>query len=189
MRPSLVNRRPEYAEPDSKDGAAPNWASRHLSPLTTVTRGVWFKAPIATPMKDTHPMNRTAVNPWPWSLNLGYNQAEIIEGARRRLIVAGQTAVDAAGAPQHAGDMRAQIALSLDNLEAVLTAAGMGLGDVVRLGVFATDVDEALKNFDLLGARFGPVGPVGAAPPMTLLGVTRLALPPLMFEIEATAAD
>lgn len=131
-------------------------------------------------------MKRTPVNPWDWSLRLGYNQGEVIEAPRRQLICAGQTAVDAQGTPQHAGDMRAQIALSLDNLEAVLAGAGMGLENVIRLGIFTTDADEALKHFDLLGMRFGPLE---AAPPMTLLGVTRLALPPLMFEIEATAAD
>lgn len=130
-------------------------------------------------------MNRTPINPWPWSLNLGYNQAEVIEGPTRQLICAGQTSVDGEGNPQHAGDMRNQIELALDNLEAVLKQADMGLGDVIRLTIYATDVDEALKNFDLLGARFGPVN---NAPPMSLVGVTRLALPPLMFEIEVTAA-
>ena len=130
-------------------------------------------------------MQRTAVNPWDWSLKLGYNQAEIIENSSRQLICAGQTAVDGAGNPQHPGDMRAQIDLALDNLEKVLTGANMNLGNIIRLGVFATDVDEALKNFDLLGMRFGPIQ---CAPPMTLLGVTRLAIPSLLFEIEATAA-
>ncbi len=130
-------------------------------------------------------MKRTAVNPWPWSLNFGYNQAELLDGMDRHLVCAGQTAVDADGNPQHPGDMRSQIALALDNLEAVLGAAGMGLADVIRLSIYCTDVDEALKNFDVLGSRFGPVG---ASPPMTLLGVTRLAIPQLMFEIEATAA-
>ncbi|WP_349305035.1 RidA family protein [Marivita sp. GX14005] len=130
-------------------------------------------------------MQRTAVNPWDWSLKLGYNQAEIIEGTSRQLICAGQTAVDAEGNPQHAGDMRAQISLALDNLEAVLAKADMSLSNVIRLVVYATDVDEALKNFDLLGMRFGPIQ---CAPPMTLLGVTRLAIPGLLFEIEATAA-
>lgn len=131
-------------------------------------------------------MNRTPINPWPWSLELaGYNQAEIFEGATRQVVCAGQTSVDGAGTPQHAGDMRAQISLALDNLEAVLAGADMTLADVTRLGVFSTDVDEAMKHFDLLGERFGPLG---VAPPMTLLGVARLALPPLMFEIEATAA-
>lgn len=131
-------------------------------------------------------MNRTPVNPWPWSLPLGYNQAEIITGATRQLVCAGQTAVDATGAPQHPGDMRRQLALALDNLEAVLTAAGMSLAQIIRLNVYATDVDAAMQNFDLLGQRFGPLG---CAPPMTLLGVSRLALPPLMIELEATAAD
>lgn len=80
--------------------------------------------------------------------------------------------------------MRAQIALALDNLEAVLAGAGMDLSNVVKLGVYATDVDAALQNFDLMGMR---IGPHQVAPPMTLLGVTQLAIPGLMFEIEATA--
>lgn len=129
-------------------------------------------------------MRRTAVNPWDWSLKLGYNQAEIIEGASRQVICAGQTAVDAQGNPQHLGDMRGQIGLALDNLAAVLSSAGVDLSHVTRLGIYATDVDEALKNFDVLGMRFGAVQ---SAPPMTLLGVTRLAIPGLLIEIEATA--
>ena len=129
-------------------------------------------------------MQRTAINPWDWSLKLGYNQAELITGATRQLICAGQTAVDAQGQPQHPSDMRAQIGLALDNLTAILESAGMNLSHVTRLGVFATDVDEALKNFDLLGMRFGVVQ---NTPAMTLVGVTRLAIPGLMFEIEATA--
>ena len=130
-------------------------------------------------------MQRIAINPWPWSLNVGYNQAEVIEGATRWLQCAGQTAVDSDGVPQHAGNMRAQLALTLDNLEAVLAGADMGLADITRLNVYTTDVDEAMAQFDLLGARFGPVN---ARPPMTLLGVSRLALEGLMIELEATAA-
>ena len=131
-------------------------------------------------------MQRTAVNPWDWSLKLGYNQAEVVTGTSRQLICAGQTAVDGTGTPQHFGDMRSQISLALDNLETVLAAAHMCLGDIIRLGIYATDVDEALRNFDLLGLRFGSIQ---NAPPMTLLGVTRLAIPGLLFEIEATAAQ
>lgn len=131
-------------------------------------------------------MKRTPVNPWPWSLQFGYNQAEVIEGVGRQLICAGQTSVDADGTPQHIDDMRSQIALALENLEAVLAAADMGLANVTKLGIYTTDVDEAMKHFDLFGAKFGAAG---VAPPMTLLGVTRLALPGLMFEIDAIAAD
>ena len=130
-------------------------------------------------------MERTAVNPWEWSTKLGYNQAEIINGATRQVICAGQTAGDGEGNPQHPDDMRAQISLALDNLEVVLKGAGMDLSNVVKLGIYVTDVDEALKNFDLMGMRFGPHR---VSPPMTLLGVTRLAIPGLLFEIEAAAA-
>jgi enamine deaminase RidA (YjgF/YER057c/UK114 family) len=82
--------------------------------------------------------------------------------------------------------MRKQIIRALDNLEAVLGAADMNFGNIIRLNIFTTDMDEALQHFDVLGSRFGPLN---VAPAMTLLGVTRLALPQLMFEIEATAAD
>jgi len=43
-----------------------------------------------------------------------------------------------------------------------------------------------MKHFDVIGARLGPAN---VTPPTTLLGVTRLAIPGLMIEIEATAAD
>lgn len=135
-------------------------------------------------MTETTTLVRTPVNPWQWSLQFGYNQAERIEGAQRQLVCAGQTAVDGEGNPQHVGDMRGQLGLALDNLAAVLEAGDMGLANITRLRVYTTDVDEAMKHFDLLGMRFGPLQ---AAPPMTLLGVTRLALPPLLIELEATA--
>lgn len=109
----------------------------------------------------------------------------MIKGATRQVICAGQTSVDSTGTPQHPGDMRAQISLALDNLEAVLQGAGMDLSNVIKLGIYATDVDEALKNFDLMGMRFGPHQ---VAPPMTLLEVNRLAIRGLLFEIEASAA-
>ncbi len=109
----------------------------------------------------------------------------MLAGASRHLVCAGQTSVDADGNPQHTGDMRGQTAPVLDNLEAVLNAADMGLADIVRLRIYTTDVDEAMQHFDVLRSHFRPVD---AAPPMPLLGVNRLALPPLMFKIEATVA-
>jgi enamine deaminase RidA (YjgF/YER057c/UK114 family) len=129
-------------------------------------------------------VERTAVNPWQWSMQFGFNQGEIVEGGQRVLFCAGQTAVDADGAPQHAGDMAAQIGLAADNLEAVLRDAGMGLANVVRLNFYTTDVDAFLANAGVLGER---TGAAGVAPPGTLLGVARLAFPELMVEIEATA--
>ena len=129
-------------------------------------------------------MKRTPVNPWSWSLNFGFNQAEIVEGQSRVLVCAGQTAVDADGAPQHPGDMAAQISLALSNLEEVLKGADMTLANVVRLNMYTTDVDAFIQN---AGALAGPLGAAGVMPPGTLLGVSRLAFPELMVELEATA--
>ena len=131
-------------------------------------------------------MKRTAVNPWPWSVSLGFNQAEIVEDRRRELICSGQTAVDAEGNPQHAGDMRAQIELAMDNIAAVLEGAGMTFANDIRMNFYTTDVDAFMEPSDVLGERLGAAG---VTPPGTLLGVARLAFPELMIEIEATAAD
>ncbi|MEV5327514.1 RidA family protein [Nonomuraea sp. N2-4H] len=129
-------------------------------------------------------MERTAVNPWPWSVELGYNQAELVSGHTRTLYCSGQTAMSADGKPQHAGDMAAQLALSLDNLEAVLAEGGMSLANLVRLNVYTTDVDRVFEHYGVLAARLGAAG---VAPATTMLGVTRLALPGLMVELEGTA--
>jgi enamine deaminase RidA (YjgF/YER057c/UK114 family) len=107
-----------------------------------------------------------------------------VEGHERVLFCAGQTAIDGDGNLQHAGDLRAQIGLALDNLEAVLDGAGMTLTNIVRLTVYTTDVDAMISNYDLLVGRLDGAG---VKPAQTLLGVARLAFPELMVELEATA--
>jgi enamine deaminase RidA (YjgF/YER057c/UK114 family) len=129
-------------------------------------------------------MKRTAVNPWDWSLQFGFNQGEVVEGHTRVVLCAGQTAVDGDGRPQHPEDMAAQIALALDNVEAVLAAAGLNLANVVRLNVYTTDMDAFMQHAAVLGER---TGAAGVMPPGCLLGVARLAFPELMVEVEATA--
>ncbi|MBO2447611.1 RidA family protein [Actinomadura barringtoniae] len=129
-------------------------------------------------------MERTAVNPWAWSAGMGYDQGELVSGHTRTLYCAGQTAMNADGKPEHAGDMAAQVALSLDNLEAVLAEAGMSLADLVRLNVYTTDVDRLFEHYGVLAARLGAAG---VAPSTTMLGVTRLAIPGLLVELEGTA--
>ncbi len=129
-------------------------------------------------------MKRTSVNPWPWSVELGFNQAELVEGGTVVLYLSGQSAMGADGTPQHPGDMAAQVGLALDNLEAVLAEAGMGLSDVVRLNTYTTDVDAMFEHYGQIAERFGAVG---VQPPGSLLGVSRLAFPELMVELEATA--
>ena len=129
-------------------------------------------------------MQRTAVNPWQWSVAMGFNQGEIVTGETRTLYLAGQTSVDAEGQPQHPGDMAAQLALAADNVEAVLQQAGMTLANVVRLNVYTIDMDACFENYGVVAGRLAAAG---VAPPGTLVGVTRLAFPELMVELEATA--
>lgn len=124
------------------------------------------------------------VNPWAWSGEMGYSQGEVVTGRTRTLYCSGQAAMSGDGKPEHAGDMAAQLALALDNLEAVLGEAGMTLADLVRLNVYTTDVDLLFQHYGVLAARLGAAG---VAPTSTLLGVTRLALPELMIELEGTA--
>lgn len=129
-------------------------------------------------------MERTTVNPWAWSTAMGYHQGELVSGPVRTLYCSGQTAMNGDGEPQHAGDMAKQVALSLDNLEAVLAEAGMSLENLVRLNVYTTDVDLLFRHYGVLAGRLAAAG---AAPPTTMLGVTRLAIPALLVELEGTA--
>jgi enamine deaminase RidA (YjgF/YER057c/UK114 family) len=129
-------------------------------------------------------MERTPINPWPWSINIGFDQAQLIAGHHRQLLCSGQDAVDADGNPQHPGDMAAQLELALDNLEAVLAAADMTLANIARLNVYTTDVDEYLKHFARLTDRFG-----NSRYATTLLGVAQLPAPQLLVLLEATAVD
>nr|BFE55395.1 hypothetical protein GCM10017745_88220 [Saccharothrix mutabilis subsp. capreolus] len=129
-------------------------------------------------------VQRTAVNPWDWSVAMGFNQGEVVTGQTRTLYCSGQTAMNAEGKPEHAGDLAAQLALSLDNLEAVLAEAGMSLANLVRLNVYTTDVDLLFQHYGVLAARLGAAR---VAPTTTMLGVTRLAVPDLVVELEGTA--
>ena len=129
-------------------------------------------------------MERRAINPWAWSVEMGFQQAVEVKGAQRTLYCSGQTSVDEKGAPLHAGDILAQVNLALDNLEAVLKQSEMTLSNVVRLCMYTTDVDAFLGTLESVGQRMGEAG---LAQCSTLLGVQRLVYPELMVELEATA--
>ena len=130
-------------------------------------------------------MERRNVNPWTWQDEFGFSQAVEVTAADRVLYCAGQTSTDGEGSPVHPGDMRAQSEKALDNLETVLGDAGMSLVNVVRLDLYVTDVDRFFaEGAQVVEER---VGAAGIQPSSTLLGVTRLAIPDLLIEIEATA--
>jgi enamine deaminase RidA (YjgF/YER057c/UK114 family) len=129
-------------------------------------------------------MESRVINPWTWQDQFGFVQAHEISDAQRVVYCAGQTSVDGDGNPLHEGDMRAQIGKALDNLETVLGEAGLDLSNVVRLNYYTTDIDALFESWDVVATRLGDAGACVAS---TALGVARLAFPPLLIEIEATA--
>jgi enamine deaminase RidA (YjgF/YER057c/UK114 family) len=129
-------------------------------------------------------VERQTINPWTWQDQFGFVQANAVTGAARTIYCSGQTSMDADGNPIHEGDMGAQLSQALDNLEAVLRESGCGLADVVRLNYYAADVDGLLAAQEVVAARLSEAG---CRPASTVLGVSRLAIPPLLVELEATA--
>jgi enamine deaminase RidA (YjgF/YER057c/UK114 family) len=129
-------------------------------------------------------MRQKKINPWTWQDQFGFAQAIEVNGAQTVLYCAGQTSMDAQGRPVHEGDMRGQITLAMNNLEEVLRNAGACLANVVRLNYYTTDVDKFFAAHDIVMTRLKEAG---CQPASTLLGVSRLAFPELMVEIEATA--
>jgi enamine deaminase RidA (YjgF/YER057c/UK114 family) len=130
-------------------------------------------------------MERRVVNPWTWQDRAGFVQANEVTGANRVLYCSGVVSVDEEGLPLHAGDMRSQALKALDNLEAILAEAGYTLADVVRLNAYVVDLDGYLQQRSALQQRLADASCRYAA---TLLGVSRLARPELLIELEATAA-
>ncbi|MCR3744536.1 hypothetical protein BS35_007120, partial [Actinomadura glauciflava] len=55
---------------------------------------------------------------------------------------------------------------------------------LVRLNVYTTDVDLLFQHYGLLASRLAAAK---VATSTTMLGVTRLAIPTLLVELEATA--
>ncbi len=130
-------------------------------------------------------MEQRKVNPWSWQDQFGFSQAIEVTGATRVLYCAGQTSTAADASTLHAGDMRAQALAALENLEAVLREADMTLANVVRLTTYVADVDRYLA--EAAEAVGGRLAAAGVQPAATLLGISRLAFPDLLIELEATA--
>lgn len=130
-------------------------------------------------------MHRESINPFSW--HDADDQCVVITAPKRFAFVSGQTAMSDDGQPQHPGDMRRQVELTLDNVEIVLHAAGMTFADVVQLNTHTTDIDLFMSEAaDYMTDRLAAFD---LRPPGVLSGTTRLGLPELLVEIDAIAAD
>jgi enamine deaminase RidA (YjgF/YER057c/UK114 family) len=103
----------------------------------------------------------------------------------RTLHVAGQIGWNERGEFE-SDDLAEQLAKALDNVLAVVRAAGGSPSDVVRMTIYVTDLDAYRSSLRPIGAawkqRFGKHFPA-----MALVGVTGLVERRARVEIEATA--
>ena len=118
------------------------------------------------------------------SLPHGFSQVVIATG-RKMVFVSGQTAWDGRKNIVGGDSVLEQARQAFRNLETAMEAAGGALKDVVALRIYVVDyqaesgtaVGIALREF------FTPQNP----PASTWIGVSALAVPEFLIEIEATA--
>lgn len=79
-------------------------------------------------------------------------------------------------------DAGAQVRQVLENMRAVLAAAGAGPGDVLRITTYLTDMDDRAKIEPVKREFFGDARPASAT-----IGVSELAVPDARVEISAVA--
>ena len=128
-------------------------------------------------------MNKKQVNPWTWQDAAGFSQAWRIDDAGSIVFVSGQAPISADGRLVGEGDFEAQVRQVLENLRTVLEEAGSGLDAVVKLTVYLTEM-SLLRDYTRIKSEFF----AGEQPASTALGVTALARPEMMVEVEAVAA-
>ena len=118
------------------------------------------------------------------SLPHGFSQVVIATG-RKMVFISGQTAWDVRKNIVGGDSVLEQARQAFRNLEKAMKAAGGTLKDIVALRIYVVDyqaesgtaVGTALKEF------FSPQNP----PTSTWIGVSALAVPEFLIEIEATA--
>ena len=105
-----------------------------------------------------------------------YSQAIVADGF---VFVAGQAAINPSTDELELGDVGSETRRTLQNIRAILEAAGSSLRDVVRVGVFLADI----KDFDAMNAVYGEFFPQDQ-PARTTVGAQ---LPKIKVEIDCIA--
>jgi enamine deaminase RidA (YjgF/YER057c/UK114 family) len=131
-------------------------------------------------MSDQNP---SIIHPENWAPTKGYSAGIIAEG--RQLFIAGQIGWDAQQT-FHSDDLIEQFATALDNVCAVLFAAGGEVIHLTEMTVFVTDLEG-------YRARYRELGPIWKErlgrhyPAMALIGVSGLVETRALVEIQARA--
>lgn len=127
------------------------------------------------------------VEPAGWKAPKGYANGVAVTGASKLVFVAGQIAWNADQQLVGGDDMAAQFRQVLENIVAVVKAAGGEPQHIVRMTCYVTDKRRYLAATREIGAHWRAV--LGKHfPAMALVEVAGLLEPGALIEIEATAA-
>ncbi|HLI60699.1 MAG TPA: RidA family protein [Solirubrobacteraceae bacterium] len=128
-------------------------------------------------------MDKQQFNPWTWQEKFGFAHAWRVDGAQSVVFLAGQGPLSAEGELVGADDFQAQARQTFENMATVLERAGASFESVVKVTAYLTDMTK-LRDYARVRNEFIDV----ARPPAsTALGVSSLAFPGMMIEVEAIA--
>jgi enamine deaminase RidA (YjgF/YER057c/UK114 family) len=114
------------------------------------------------------------------SSRYNFSQAIRVRQPNEFLVIAGQSGINAQG--KIVEGIEAQIRLSFENIRRIVTAAGGSMANIVKLNAYFLDIGALPLYTNILGEFF-----TDGFPAATVVEVQRLALPGLLFEVEATA--
>lgn len=127
------------------------------------------------------------VEPPGWAAPKGYANGVVASGASKLLFVAGQVAWDKDQRLVGGDDIAAQFRQVLENIVAVVRAAGGEPAHIVRMTCYVTDKRRYVAATREIGAHWREL--LGKHyPAMALVEVAGLLEPGALIEIEATAA-
>jgi 2-iminobutanoate/2-iminopropanoate deaminase len=112
----------------------------------------------------------------------GYAQAVKVTGAQTILFLSGQVAYSADGGVAHAGDFAGQARACLEAVKAQVEAGGGSMANIVKVNTYLTDLRYRPEFAAIREAYFGK-----RLPASTMVGVSGLAHPDYLIEIEAVA--
>jgi len=126
--------------------------------------------------------HRELVNPPGLHPAPGFSHVAIASGTKV-VHFAGQVALAPDFALVGEGDLEAQTRAAMENLKVAMDAAGVGWGDVVRRTIYTLHPTE----YETITRAIEEVTGGAEHPAQTIVGVTGLAVPGLVIEIECTA--
>ncbi len=112
----------------------------------------------------------------------GFNHIAVAEGSRITCF-AGQTALDLEFNIIGGDDLFEQTKACMQNLALALEAAGVSWGQIIRRTIYTTQPTE----YEIITRAIEEVTGQTDHPAQTIVGITGLAVPGLLIEIECTA--